>query len=256
MKKQNERISIIQKLDSQKTVVYKPKFCGIAHDVYIAENGIKKTVYRFTTENTAKHNLFISQQLRTIGLTVPDVSIHNIGGQYIETYPFIEGKTFYERLIEGMSPEKQDMVYKQLFDISYQISNIPYDSQFELKLPLVLKSISVLFKLCGIKNKKLYHTDLHAKNVILDEQDNVHALIDLDAVYPEYFSVVLIHLIQDAQKYGYPVERLKDFSKSTDNQTDFLSLEKQMKIYLGARNTFRFFVNDFMYKQLLKIRIK
>lgn len=256
MNKQNEQISTIKKFSGEKTIVYKPKLCGIIHDVYIAENGDTKTVYRFGNKITAKHNLFASQKLKSIGLTVPDVSIHDIDGQCFETYPFLEGKTFHERIIEGMSPEKQDTVYKQLFDISYQISTIPYDEQFELKMPLVLKTTSLVFKLCGVKNKKLYHTDLHAKNVILDNQDNVCALIDLDAVYPEYFSVVLIRLIKDAQKYGYDTEKLKTFSKSAYKQIDFLNLEKQIKIYSGLRNTFRFFVNDFMYKQLLKIRIK
>ena len=256
MNTQNERISTIKKLSGEKTVVYKPELLGIAHDIYIAENGGNKTVYRFENEITAKHNLFASQKLKAIGLSVPDVSIHNVDGQYFETYPFIEGKTFHERIIEGMSPEKQDMIYKQLFDISYRISNIPYNEQFELKLPLVLKATSLLFKICGVKHKKLYHTDLHAKNVILDSQDNICGPIDLDAVYPEYFSVVLIHLIKDAKTYGYDTEKLKYFSKSAYKQIDFLNLEKQMKLYSGIRNTFRLFVNDFMYKQLLKIRIK
>ena len=256
MNKNDEHILIINKFNNGDGVIYKPKLCGIEHDIYIAENNNNKTVFRFTNKITAEHNVFVAQQLRNIGLNVPDISVHNVDGQYIETYPFIKGKTFHERLIEGMSPAKQDAVYKQLFEISHQISNIPYDDRFELPLPLVLKSKSLLFQLCGGTDKKIYHTDLHGKNIILDEQDNVRALIDLDAVYPEYFSVALVHLIKDAEKHGYDTDKLKDFSKSVCKEADFVALKKQMKIYSGLRNTFRFFVNDFMYKQLLKIRIK
>lgn len=216
----------------------------------------KKTVYRFSKEITAQHNVFVSQKLQSVGLNVPNVSVCNYNGQCIETYPFIEGKTFHERLVEGLSIEKQNAVYKQLFDISYKISEIPYDNQFELPRPIILKSTDTLFKLLSIKNKRIYHTDLHAQNVILDDQDNVRAIIDLDAVYPEYFSVVLLHLIQDAQKYNYPIDNMKDFYKSFDDETRILDLEKQMKIYSMMRNSFRFVVNDFIYKQLLKIRVE
>ena len=256
MNNQDKHISTIKKLHGENATIYKPKICGIAHSVYVAENNEHKTVYRFSNEITAHHNLFVSQQLQSIGLCVPNVSVCNCDGQCIETYPFIEGKTFHERLVEGLSIEKQDAVYKQLFDISYKISKIPYDYQFELPHPIILKTISLLFRTLGIKQKEIYHTDLHARNIILDKQDNVRAILDLDAVYPEYFSVVLLHLIQDAKGYNYPIDNMKYFSKLIDNKNCIFNLETQMKIYSIIRNTFRFFANDFIYKQLLKIRVK
>ena len=257
MKNQDENISIIKRIYPELSAVYEPEFGRRIHKIYIIETGEQKLVCRFENELTAKHNLFVSQQLNSSGIIkVPEISICNCGKTYCEIYPFIPGKTFHERLTEGLSEDAQDSVYQQIFDISYKISQIPYNSQFKTPITVIAKCASNLFNFFNIKNKKIYHTDLHAKNIILNDEDNVFALIDLDAVYPEYFSLVLTRLIRDAKKYEYNVDKLKKFYENEKFETGILDLEKQMKIYSVFQKTFRFFINDCMYKQLLKISIK
>jgi len=254
MSNKNKHILTIKQIYKDASAIYRPEIRGIAHDVYVVETTNGKNICRFTNKHTSAHNVWVSRQLQNIGLIVPDVSVHKLDGQYIETYPFIEGKTFHERLIAGMPEEKRDAVYKQLFDISHKLSQIPYNHKFKTPIHLASKCQTVLFKLLGVKNKKIYHTDLHAKNIILDDKDNVYALLDLDAVYPEFFSLTLIHLMRDAEQYGYDINKIKKFY--TPSPQDHLDLEQQIKIYYFLQRMFRFFVNERMYKQLLKIPLK
>lgn len=197
MNKQNTKILCINAVYPDATSITKPVWPGVLHDVYIAETTKGKYICRFSGKQNAEYNLYISNLLQKHNIKVPCISVQNVDNTYIETYPFISGKTFYERLIEGMPKEKSAKIYEQLFDIVYKITKINYDINKVPALPWVTKTAINIFKQFNPHEKiTLCHNDMHAKNVILDEEDNIRALIDMDSIYPGQFSMAMRLLIQ------------------------------------------------------------
>ena len=252
MKRQDKHFFYIKKLYPDAISVVKPITVGKVHDVYIAECKNNKYICRFSDKITAEHNLYISKILQKYDIPVPKVSIYDCDDCWCESYPFVEGKTLHERLLEGLSDEKLDVVYNQIWNLSCKISNIPYNKKFDAPVPFISKCSRKAISLINLSQKKLCHADLHAKNVILDESDNVRALIDLDSIAPEYLSVAYFTIMKDAVSYGYDINKLKLFYETLNIK----KLRKQIKIFNFVTRIYRIAFSDRIRKQLLKIRVK
>ena len=255
MKTQDKHILTIKTLYPNATNVYKPATPGFVHDVYIVEDNDKKFVCRFSDKATAEHNLYVSKLFQTYNINAPRVSLYKANNQYCETYPFIEGKTFHERLIEGMPTENQGKVYKQLLEMSFKIAEIQNYTIPPLAESLTVSLSKKIFKILNPNSSVLSHTDLHAKNVILDESDNVRAIIDLDAVSPEPLIFTLVVLARDTYIYGFDSNKLVEMYGNR-KEPNRLSPKAQIKIYAFLRNIYKGLSTDFIRKQLLKIHIK
>ena len=189
---------------------------GLVHDIYIVQNNNgKKFVCRFSTPDIAYHNEVISKLLSVHGINVPNVSLYKTGAEYCETYPFISGKTLHERLIDGIPEKQKDKIYQQLFDISNRISQIPYTNHTKHKDGFSQQVKTNIAKRINHGSVLLCHNDLQAKNVILDENDNVFALVDLDSVYPEHNAFSLIQMMQNAHNYGYNINKMRPMYQNT-----------------------------------------
>jgi len=248
MKKQDEHFLNIKKIYPGVTSVTKPIVSGLIHNVYIVDCANGKYICRFSKKDVAEHNLQISNLLQTHNIAAPRVSIYNCGKTYCETYPFIPGKTLYERLLEGLSDDKKDNVYRQLFDISYKIENIPYADIRATPIPLFSKCLRKVISVLNPSKKKLCHTDLHAKNVILDEKDNVRAILDLDSILPERISVARFIIMKDAKRYGYDTTRFSNMSKNINIHC--------FNLLASTTNIFGNIFSECLRKQMLKIRVK
>lgn len=252
MKKQDKHFIYIKQLYPLATSVVKPITVGLMHDIYITESQNQKFVCRFSDKIVAQHNLEISKLLNQYGIPAPKVSIHNCGDCWCETYPFIPGKTLHERILEGLSDEKLDAVYHQMFDISYKISEIPYKNIKPIPMPFVSKFLRKSISCLNLSQKKLCHTDLHAKNIILDEQDNVRAILDLDAFYTESMTVAYFVMLKDSQTYGYDLNRLNEIL----NKLNIRNIGTHINIINTATKMYHFMFPECLRKQLLKIRVK
>lgn len=241
---------IIQQIYPDAITIVKPIVPGMIHNVYIVECTKNKYVCRFSEKKVAKHNLLVSKILKTHNIEAPRVSLHNYGGRYCETYPFIPGKTLYERLQEGLSSDKLDCIYHQIFDISYKIENILCGEIPEIPMPVFSKFLRETVSFLNPSEKKLCHTDLNAKNIVLDKDDNVHAILDLDSVCHEYASVAHYIIMKDAKTYGYDINKLSALSKDVDVNSITMRL-----LSLLSETYIRLFPED-LRKQVLKVRIK
>ena len=252
MNKQDEQFLKIKQIYPDSSAIYKPITLGRVRDVYIVEQGNDKYVCRFADSVTMEHNLKISQSLLSHNLPVPQTKVFAFNGEWCETYPFIEGKTLHERLLEGLKGEKLDNVYRQLIDISYKISEVPYDETFNVKMPLLSKILRKTFAFLNPSETKLVHTDLHAKNVLLDKEDNICAILDLDAIYPEHLSVSDIIIMKDAQTYGYNIQKFKGFNTSCNVD----KIAKQIKSLDAINKIYCLLFSECIRKRMLNVRIK
>jgi hypothetical protein len=252
MKIQDKQFLQIKKLYPNATFVFRPFTPTTIHDVYIVENSGNKYICRFSNKNIAQHNLKVSKTLIAHDIPVPKVSVYNFGDCWCENYPLICGKTLHERLIEGLSGEKLDNIYQQLFEILYKISLVPYDDIPPISISVVSKSIRKTFDIFNPAPTKLCHSDLHSKNIILNEQDNVRALIDLDAVFPGNLSFAQFKIINNAKTYGYDICKFENICKDININ----KIEKQIKNFKIMSDLYKIVLPEFMRKQLLKIRLK
>ena len=252
MRTQDKHFLTIKQIYPDVISVVKPLTLGLVHDVYIAECENSKHVCRFSKEIVAKHNLQISNILKEYNINAPRITIHDCGEYYCETYPFIPGKTMHERLLEGLTGDKLDNVYKQIFDISYKMENIPYNNISKTPIPFVSKCIRSIISVLNPSKQKLCHSDLHAKNIILDENDNVSAILDLDAISLEQISVAHFIIMKDAQTYGYDVNKFNGLSK----EINVNHLLFQIKLLSTVAKIYKRVLSESARKQLLKIRVK
>lgn len=209
-----------------------PAIQGCNHAVYIVKTNNKKYICRFSSPETAKHNFYVSRLLLANNINVPDVSIHQFQDMYCETYAFLEGKTLHERILEGISDDKKNKIYEQLYDLSCKIASIQYDSKkVNSHENIFAKMTDKLFSLANPHDKKvLVYADLNVKNILLDQDDNVCALIDLDSIDERNFSFGFVSMMSCAKSAGYiPQETIKKYLAT--RQKTRVNIQKQIHIY-------------------------
>ncbi|MCQ2574898.1 MAG: phosphotransferase [Alphaproteobacteria bacterium] len=224
--------------------IERPEIMGKMHNIRIVTSPTQKLVFRFSTKALSNHNLLASKLLKNTNIKTPDVSIYKYGSEYCEVYPFIPGKTLYERIQEGIPQDKLDQVYKDLIRWSYEVfvaqSNKKIDTR--LKTPIVQQQtiertfIDKYFRAINKNNKSICHTDLQTKNILLDNEDKLYGILDLDNITIDYLSTSLLRLINDADKNGYNITKFDAFLG--ENQT-LLKIKKQIKLYSVIRKIYR-----------------
>lgn len=252
MNTKDDNLLKIKQIYPQLSAIYKPATIGNMHDVYIVEQGSDKFICRFTDSLTAIHNLKVSCSLSAHNIPVPKTEVFAFDGDWCETYPLIVGKTLHERLMEGLKGEKLDNIYQQLINISRKISEVPYDATFNNTAPIISKIARKIFASLNPSDKKLVHADLHAKNIVLDNEDNICAILDLDDICPESSSVADIGIMKGAKSYGYTIQKFKDFGIKCDTN----KIEKQLKVFFALRKAYYAMFSDCFRKRILNIRTK
>ena len=230
-----------------------PAVSGFVHNVYIVETSDGKYICRFSDKNTASYNTQTSKLLLSHGINVPDISMHKIQDLYCETYRFINGKTLYERLIEGMSQENKEKVYKQVFDILCKINKIKSNIKVKPSIYTCLRLVENMFALLNPQEKKvLCHNDLHARNIILDQNDNLYALIDVDSIYYCEPSFAFMTILSHAKLYGYQSDTLIKLYNQLYPYKRIISMKKQVNAY----SYLLWFYKNIIHKHILNFRYK
>lgn len=241
MKVSEKYICFIKNLYNEKVSIYQPTFIGEHHPIYIVETTNNKFIYRFSSKDCAFKNFHTSRILRKYNIPVPEISVYRIYDKYCETYPVIPGKTLYERHKEGISQQTIKKIYTQLCDICYRISQIPVNEVKDLNIHT--SKVDTFFKILNKSPRVIGHCDLSDKNILLNQNDDVCAIIDLDDISLKTFELILINLFKCAKEkgYGYDVADIKDFFPSKYHSNSLLNLSAQYNIYkkiIGIKNKF------------------
>ena len=250
MDKKDKHIYAIKQIYKNAESISGVNIAGYIHDVYIVKDSGQKYICRFSDKITAQYDLHISKLLLSNNICVPNISVHKFQDLYFETYNFISGKTFHERIIEGISDESKDRIYKQLFNLSVKISKIPYRPIKSPNESVWLKCLRSLFHTINAHEKRtLCHFDLHTKNVILDNNDNVMALIDLDSINLYKPTFAFVSMMAHAKRHGYQSnELIKEYEK-TIKKKPIISVQSQVNIYYYILC----FYIDFLRKHMLNL---
>lgn len=230
-----------------------PAIQGLNHTVYIVKTNDKKYICRFSSPETAKHNFNVSKLLLDNSINVPDVSIHQFQDMYCETYAFLAGKTLHERILEGVADDQKNKIYEQLYDLLCKIASIQYDSKkVNSHENIFAKMTDKLFSLANPHDKKvLAYADLNVKNILLDQDDNVCALIDLDSIDERNFSFGFVSMMSCAKSAGYiPKELVKKYLAT--RQKTRVNIQKQIQLY----NFLVYLYTDIFRKHILNFKSK
>lgn len=232
MIERDRQILCIKNLFHDVQSITMPSVAGLVHTTYIVKAADKKYICRFSKNTTAQHNLAVSKLLLANNIKVPDVSVYHFEDMCCETYPFLDGKTLHERMLEGFSDKEKNKIYEQLFDLSCKIASIQYDSvKVNSHENIFAKTADKVFSLANPHEKKvLAYADLNTKNVLLDKDDNVCALIDLDSVNARNFSFGFISMMSCAKSAGFiPKDLIKKYIATRPKTR--ISIQKQIQIY-------------------------
>lgn len=233
MNKRYKQILYIKNIFHDVKSITIPVVQGFVHKVYIVktkEN--KKYICRFSNQITAQHNFYVSKLLISNNIKAPEISLHKFEDIYCETYPFLEGDTLYQRLLVGISPTKIDKIYQQLFDLLCKISDLKYDSKSVCSHENILAKMANKFFCVANPQEKnvLTPIDLNPKNILLDKDDNVCALLDLDSIDKRNFSYSFVSMMSWAKTSDYIPQDLIEKYSSTHPKPN-INIRKQIQIY-------------------------
>ena len=245
-------IDNIQALFFSKVNVSEPIDKGGVHQTYIVEekNG-KKSIFRFSSKKTALENIQTSQILRKYNIPVPNIGVYKIGTKFCEIYPFIEGQTLHEKHNQGLSKEDIEKIYRQIYDICLAISKIPTKEFQHLTTPVT--KTDRLFQIMNLAPLVVGHNDLHDKNILIDDNNNVCGILDLDSISIKPFSIFLVRLFEKASEYGYNIESIKSFDEKTFNNNNRMNIKEQTDLYYKLRNILNKY-RSYLAQQELKIQ--
>ncbi|MBR5904258.1 MAG: hypothetical protein IKZ49_01850 [Alphaproteobacteria bacterium] len=165
---------------------------------------------------------------------MPNISVYKIGTKFCEIYPFVEGKTLHEKHNQGLSKEDIEKIYKQIYDLCLAISKVPVSELQHITTPVT--KTDRLFQIMNFAPLVAGHNDLHDKNILIDDNNNVCCILDLDSISIKPFAMFLVRLFEKASEYGYNIEDIKSFDEKTFNNNDFINIKQQTDFYYKLRN--------------------
>ena len=231
----NKYISCVKHFYDKDVKITKPEVAGKTHPVYIAETDAEKTVFRFSSRDCAVANSSNSALLNDYGVPVPQIHIYRINGEYCEVYPLVNGKTLFEKISnEQITKEQLYRVFQQMVGFSSKIACIPFKNynHFCHMNPQVLKA-HYMFQLFQPMPLQLSHTDFNMQNTILDENNNIIALLDLDGVTPAHYNTMFGRICLCAKQAGLDVNKICSWYPQVQREDScvLLGIKPQMKLY-------------------------
>ena len=235
MQNPDKNILNIKELYHEEVEITQPECAGLVHEIYIATSKQSKTVFRFSSKECAFNNFYTSQILTKYNIPVPQTGVYKIGKKYCEIYPFIEGLTLHEKLSNNLIDQEQlYSILRQLVNLSLKLYKIPlkefgrFNSMYRH-----VSMINNFFQFFQPTLPKLCHTDLTAKNIVIDDNNNVVALLDLDAIMPSHFNIMFGRISFCAKKYGFDETKVYDMypENVVKNLYKMLDTKKQFNLY-------------------------
>lgn len=224
-----------------------PKVLGGVNTVFISDTVNGKFVFRFSSEEAAKRNEIVSSILIDHEIPVPSITACQFDGVHFETYPYLPGKTLFERVKEGMDEYKIEQVYVDWLKTMQKISNI--DTSLFADLPAIRTEPIQLkerikrpfIHLLNLGRKKVYQADIYSKNVLVDNNDNFSYMLDLDSIALNYETSALARIAYDSKELGYDSNKIyKIYTNLHENMLTKLRIKYQVMMHSNYRNIMNF----------------
>lgn len=253
MKKHNDSFyyEIVKSAHPAVHTVQQPVVRG-SNKVMIAETTDEKLVFKFTAAEIARRNEQIGIELHRSALPVPKSSVatHNI--YHFEVYPYIQGKTLFQRVGEGMNFSKINNVYEEMIDLVNSMSEIATASfdTIDFKYfhditranlartsnPIVGNIVSTAVRFMNSGEQGIYHFGLTPKNILLDNNDKLIALLDLDEVAIGNENYMFGTMLEAYKRLGGNAKYLFDaYERITNNHLDRSRVNAQVNTIAAGK---------------------
>lgn len=232
--------------------IAQPDVPGSLRSVFIVKSVDGSFVCKFNHRELAVKNAVAGNSLRIRGITAPNIGIYNYNNYWMEVYPMIPGKTLYEYIGDGLSDEQIKHVYKNIVDVFAKMDSIDVsvlrDTQYKYSYQVAKTNISdannatfgsLFAGAVRLMNNGtagdigVYHCGITPKNVLLDDNGNFKALIDLDEVAIADKNYAFAMMAAKYQKMGYNITDLIDYY---ENQTGRALNHKKIRTITDITN--------------------
>ncbi len=196
-----DKIRVIYKIFSGITNIESPVITGAQHNVFFVTNHDGQFVVKFNWRQLAEKNMAAQRLMLRHGVTVPDLHIGNIAGQWYEAYRVVPGITLHEAIGRGMNHDKINDVYADVLTQFARMDKVPTDSLRDMSCgrfhrvakynilsangPVLAALFAPLVQLLNAGARSdmgVYHCDMTPKNIIVSDAGNFQALVDIDSI--------------------------------------------------------------------------
>lgn len=178
-----------------------PDVCGAQNNVFFVHTKYGNFVVKFSYQDLARKNMVVSNLLAELDIPAPRIHIGHIDGQWYETYPLIPGQTLHQAIGNGLARNQISQVYNDIMVYFRNMDSIPARTldnqacrhahqvaQYNIRNTNgggAAKIFSSLVRLLNVGKQQdmgVYHCDITPKNVLVTENGDFRAFLDLDSV--------------------------------------------------------------------------
>jgi hypothetical protein len=197
-----------------------------SNQVLIADTSDGKFVFKLTTRKIAIRTEQIGKTLKRPSLSLPAPAAASCGTHHFEIYPYIRGKTLFQRYHEGLEPAKFNKVYEETINLAHNLSSVAVSDFTHIELryfhdmtmenmsrtiaPPVCSIVSRAVRFINSGKKSVYHFGLTPKNILLDDNDRLAAVLDLDEVAIGNENFMFGVMLEGYKRFGGKSEYLFD----------------------------------------------
>jgi hypothetical protein len=212
--------------------IHAPPIRG-SNQVFIADTTDGKLVFKLTTGKIARRNEQIGAALNRPSLPLPAPAAASCGAHHFETYPYISGKTLFQRCHEGLEAAKFNKIYEETINLTHNLSSVATSDFAHIELryfhditrenmartiaPPVCSIVSNAVRFMNSGEQGVYHFGLTPKNILLDDNDHLAAVLDLDEVAIGNENFMFGIMLEGYKRFGGKSAYLFDAYKSITN---------------------------------------
>lgn len=191
--------SIIRSVIPYAYDIKQPKVQGSLRSVFIVKSIDGTFVCKFNHRDLALKNAAVSKVFNEAGINVPNMSVAQHDGTWMEVYKLIPGKTLYEHVGAGLSDEKLQYIYHSIVDyfakmdalspaelngqrinLTHQVAKINISDTNNAVFGTLFSGAVRLMNNYGRDTIGLYHCGMTPKNIILDDNAEFSGFVDMD----------------------------------------------------------------------------
>lgn len=179
--------------------IKQPRVSGTKATVFVAQDQSNKRIFRFKSNNETHRNHSVSQVLYPYCIRVPRSDIYAYQDKEMEVYPYMQGRTLFEYLQQGMTTSELARVYADIAIEIKKLSMIPLD-KFQginnkdcaqvaqnnilnkTKSTFLANGVYYATQIMNAGPKTICHCDLNPRNILLDDNKHLSGILDLEAV--------------------------------------------------------------------------
>lgn len=234
------------------TGIHTPRLLGSLNNVLMAETGSGERVFKFSDKDLVIKNAKVSYLYNKYQIPVPQITPQYYKDLCFEDYEKISGTTLYEAIKDGIGADQVKSVYRQVVDLLYKMEKIHPDAlgngnmhaahtiaaKHTIKTHGLLIGQMVWATVYLANNnsrdkfsKGIYHFDLSPKNILISDDGQLKALLDMDSVGICSFPFAFGMLAARYQQYGMDITDLfKYYNTLNDEGLDYDAIKRIAKI--------------------------